>query len=249
MWSLITVTHNSAEALRRHWASQPLPSDLEWIVVDNGSSDDSMDVAEALGATQVLGGHGNAGFARANNLGVQVARGDKLAFVNPDVSVKHQDWPLLETALESHHLVAPQLMNDDGSLQPNGRGHPRLIDQMRNRLTSGAALQGTYLNYAGPGQTLPVVWLTGAVVACTRETIETLGGWSEDYFLYYEDVDLCLRAGRLGMRSAVVGDARWVHGWARDSASMNPAALRTMARSAVKFYRRFPRLLLPVLPR
>lgn len=245
MWSLITVTHNSAEALRRHWTSQPLPANVEWIVVDNGSSDDSIDMARALGATEVVSGHGNAGFAKANNVGVQVASGDKLAFVNPDVSVKHQDWPLLETALQANHLVAPQLMNDDGSLQPNGRGFPLLMDQMRNRLTSGHALKGTYLNFADPGETLPVVWLTGAVVACARTTFEELGGWSEDYFLYYEDVDLCLRAGRLGMRVAVVGDARWMHGWARDSASMNPAALRTMASSAAKFYRRFPRLLLP----
>ena len=82
--SLVTVTFNSAATLRHFWADWPREA-CEWIVVDNCSTDDSVAVAESLGAC-VLRLSENVGFSAANNVGARMATGDVLGFLNPDVT-------------------------------------------------------------------------------------------------------------------------------------------------------------------
>jgi len=242
-WSLVTVTFNSEKKIRQYWKDFSIPDGCEWIVVDNSSSDDTARVAEELGG-RVIELNENKGFAAANNVGFNASSGRYVAFVNPDVRVGAGDLVTLSSALDHRYaLVAPQLVNEDGSLQPNGRGWPYLSRQVANRLRPSAG-EGQYRLYAQPGDPqLEVVWLTGAVIAGRRETLASLGPWDESYFLYYEDVDLCLRARKKSVPSIVVGNVNWTHGWARESTGFRFTPWRRQLTSAARFYARNPHLL------
>lgn len=242
--SVITVTFNSASELREFWGSFE-SSWAQWIVVDNASTDDSVAVAQELGAT-VITSASNLGFSRANNLGAQSAAGDVLIFCNPDVSVTGAGIDELARRAEHRRaLVAPQLLNSDGSAQENGRGTPFPYRKLRHMLP-GEPRRNRYLRFASSGQRFDVVWVMGAVVAASRATFDALGGWNEKFFIYYEDSDLCIRAAKLGIPTEIDGNVRWTHGWARETArSFSRTAWAYELRSALTFYRCHPYCVIP----
>lgn len=238
--SLITVTYNNADTLRSSWSGVKLPPYVEWIVVDNASSDDSVATAESLGATVIRVGE-NRGFSAANNIGLARASGEFIGFVNPDVTVDLEGLPsLAEVARDRAALVAPQLLNPDQTEQPNGRGYPLLTAKVRNRLRGD---DPRYLLRSENGQPRPVCWVMGAAVFGTRESIDRIGGWDPHFFLYYEDKDICLRAWGAGIAVYLVPEVRWVHGWARDTTSFRLAPWRREIASMAKFYARYPEFL------
>lgn len=243
-WTLITVTYNSAQVLDKYWRGNRPPADVEWIVADNASTDDSVSVARALGA-RVARVSRNVGFSRANNIAFEQARGEFVAFINPDVRPKFDDLMTLERALGVGRatIVGPQLTNEDGSLQPNGRGMPFLRDKIAHRLHP-ATVNGSYLRTADQGEDLDVAWLMGAAVAGRRDWLARLGPWDPRYFIYYEDHELGLRNASAGGVTRLVGEVRWIHGWARET---NRLSLRPWLRefsSFIKFYSRHPRFLI-----
>lgn len=240
-WTLVTVTYNSARKLSQYWRGIQIPPGVEWIVVDNASSDESADLAEELGA-RVIKLNQNIGFGAANNIGFRAGDGKYVAFVNPDVNPDLQSLDLLKSFVDQNplDLVSPQLINDDGSLQPNGRGLPYLSDKVSNRLKR--AKVGEYLQFAAPGTERVVSWLMGAVVIASRDRFTELGPWDERFFVYYEDSDLGLRNARQAGRSVVLGTPQWLHGWARETRSLNLQAWRLEIPSLIKFYTRYPRL-------
>ena len=244
--SLITVTHNSRLALEEFWGNNDeLPADVEWIVVDNASTDDSADLAESLGAT-VIRLKENRGFASSNNAGLKIARGDFIGFVNPDIRVRFADLKMLEqVAHDQQAVVSPQLTNSDGSLQPNGRGFPFLLDKVKNRLGAEEKLRGSYLLFSDTDTPRMVCWLMGASVFGSRGTINKFGAWDPHFFLYYEDKDFCLRAWKAGVPVALVPSAEWTHGWARETSSVSAMPWKRELASMFKFYRRYPEFLMP----
>lgn len=243
-WTLITVTYNSEDALREYWSGIRTSDDVEWVVVDNASSDSSARVAQELGA-RVVRLTANRGFGGANNVGFKASESRYVAFVNPDVRVDTDSLPLLEAVIdETQGLVAPQLVNPDGTPQPNGRGYPFLLEKIRNRLESNEEGSG-YRRFAPVDADIAVTWFMGAAVLGTREQFVSLGPWDERFFVYYEDSDLGLRAGARGMRRTVSGRARWVHGWARETTKFEWGPWKREFPSMAKFYARYPRLLSP----
>ena len=243
-WALITVSYNSGEQLRHFWRAVDLGPDVEWIVVDNNSSDESVDVAKRLGA-RVISLSENIGFGAANNVGFSASASDYVGFINPDIVVKAEDLSGLEEVIDNTGgLVAPQLTDPDGASQPNGRGYPFLLEKVRNRLERNDTAS-TYRRIAKRGQDLEVVWIMGAVVLGQRDQLQSLGPWDERFFVYYEDSDLGLRAGALGIPCTVTGKFHWIHGWARETTSLRWAPWKLEFPSMAKFYARYPRLLSP----
>lgn len=240
-WTLITVTHNSESVLERFWRDIVLPSDVEWIVVDNCSQDGSVDLATALGAN-TLSLTCNRGFSAANNIGLRQARGTYLAFVNPDVTLDPDSLPLLESDIDGFGcLVAPQLCYQDGSAQPNGRGLPFLDWKILGRLTPKRTPQYLLLPRE-PGR-FAIAWAIGAAICGRAETFRRLGGWDDRFFLYYEDADLCLRALQHGTPTMLDNRISWVHGWARETTAFRVRPWVHELRSALRFYARYPHLL------
>lgn len=141
----------------------------------------------------------NLGFGANCNRAAARSTGDILFFVNQDVTASHQlsagwDSRLAETfsVSESIGIVCPLLLFPDGTVQSAGG----MIDgacQPVHRCLG-------YRNIHHPSVSLPrkVTWGTGAALAIRRSLFESLGGFDEVYRMYWEDVDLCIRAGQEG---------------------------------------------------
>lgn len=240
-WVVVTVTYNSADQLATHWARSDL-RDGCWIVVDNGSSDRSVEVAESLGA-RVIRAPRNGGFSYGNNLGLAASESKYVGFVNPDAAVSSSDLMKLQGHIEQFGgLVAPQLTYPDGTIQPNGRGLPTIWAKLLHRLVPGF---GGYRRVAALGESVGVSWAMGAAVFGERRVFEDVGNWSEDFFLYYEDAEIGLRAWATGVPVTVCGSTRVVHEWGRATSRFRWSAWKRELAAARVFYAKFPRLLLP----
>ncbi|WP_433130076.1 glycosyltransferase [Micromonospora sp. CA-240977] len=237
-WSVVTVTYNSADTLRRCWGGA---KPYEWIVVDNNSADDSAAVAEELGA-RVIRLPENVGFAKANNVGVRQA-GEYVLFANPDLEVQPAGFAAMQRHLDVHGgLVAPQLLATDGTPQPNGRGFPYATAKLGNRkIWPLSRMHANYRVVANPGDAVYVAWVMGAAVAARTADFVAMGGWNERFFLYYEDHELGLRAWRHDMPVVLLGDVRWTHHWARATNSFQWSRAHTLElQSARTFFGLFP---------
>jgi len=242
-WTLVTVTYNSAAHLRESWGRASF-GNARWIVVDNASTDDSVEVAESLGA-DVIRLPENVGFGAANNVGLAATTTKWVAFVNPDVTVSGPEGlrRLASVSWANGALIAPQLLNNDGSEQPNARGLPFLAHKFANRSVRipGARLED-YVR-TGLGGPTYCAWAIGAAIGGEADTFRELGGWDERYFIYYEDHDMGLRAWDAGFPVVVDPEVRWVHQWQRATKRLRWAPWKHELRSARRFYATYPELL------
>ena len=242
-WTLISVSFNSSEQLRSSWSDTNTGS-ARWLVVDNASTDDSVAVAERLGA-EVVPLTRNVGFGRANNRALAAVDTPWTMFVNPDVRVRcPADLNRLATVSRLNgSLIAPQLVNPDGSVQPNARGLPFLVDKIANR---GVRLPGARLDdYAATNLVHPTyaAWAIGAAVGGPTEAFREIGGWDEQFFVYYEDHDLGLRAWRAGIPLVIDPAVRWAHEWQRATQRLRFAPWMHELASMRRFYTKYPELM------
>jgi len=205
--SVIIVNWNAGPALEACLGSIG-PGDAEVIVVDNASTDGSAAAARArFPAVRVVETGENLGFAAGANRGAEAARGEVLVFLNPDARLLDGALAALVEAL----LVAPGAGIAGGALvDERGRWQPAwarfapiphlLLDTTLGRLGSRIRRRP----YA-------VDWVYGTFMAVRRDLFRQLGGFDARYFLYGEDLDLCYRAGRLGLRTLHVPAARAMH--------------------------------------
>lgn len=200
--SVVTVIHDSADHLRRLIGSLDAP-DHQLIVVDTGSTDDGAAFAHEAGAALVDLPH-NPGFGAANNAGLELATSDVTALLNPDiVLVPGALETLARAAREANALHVPRLRNPDGS--PQDSVHPlpgARLDLLRAiapgplRRRVGEAAQG---------------WAIAAAMVARTSTLRGLGPFDPHAFLFFEDLDLCLRARAAGVSVRLHRDVAITH--------------------------------------
>ena len=252
VWSIVVTSFHSFEMLNRHWDGlieagelQGVSAvDVEVIVVDNADEPEVEEFARKQGFSYLPMGS-NIGLSAANNRGAALARGDYLLFANPDLGVRVGDLPILKAEVDrTGGIVAPRVDFVDGTPQSAARGGPYLLAKLAHRGLAPKAALERYLWPVGPYESGPVVWCAGGATSLSREVFDRIGGWPEEYFLYMEDVELGVRAGRLGIPVSVTAALRWVHEWGGDSRQgrLNRGMLLHL-RSAVRFYTRHPKYL------
>jgi GT2 family glycosyltransferase len=252
-WSIVVTSYHSLDMLNRHWdgllqageVAGVDAKDVEVIVVDNADQPKVREFARAQGFTYLPMGS-NVGLSAANNRGAERATGNYLLFANPDLGVRVADLATLRAEIDrTGGIVAPRVDFPDGAPQSAARGEPYLLAKLAHRgLAPKSALQ-RYLWPVGPYESGPVVWCAGGATSLSREVFDRIGGWPEEYFLYMEDVELGVRAGRLGIPVSVTAALRWVHEWRGDSRQGFNRGRLLHLRSAVRFYTRYPRYLGP----
>lgn len=235
-WTIVTVTHNSAADLREFSINYG-PQGPTWIVVDNNSNDETLQVATQLGASKCIALQSNLGFSKANNVGLASVGTKYVAFVNPDVTVDLDSLERMDlTLFENNSIAAPQLLYSDGQMQPNGRNFPFLSYKVSNRMQFLSSLRNEYQVFAHASERKEVAWLIGAVVMGKAETFRGIGGWPEKYFLYYEDTDLSLAIRKSGGAVSLLGAHNWVHGWKRETSKLRIKPWARELSSMSKFY-------------
>jgi N-acetylglucosaminyl-diphospho-decaprenol L-rhamnosyltransferase len=223
-FALVVVAHDSESDLRRLLASMELHLRLapRLIVVDTGSRDASVEVARAAGARVVLREE-NPGFGAANNAGVAAVREEVTVLLNPDVELLDDGLARLAAAAAGRRaLFAPRLLNPDGSAQRTAHPLPGRVEALGTALF-GPALPPPLRVRAEPWRAereRAVGWVIAAALAARTEMLRGLGPFDPSIFLFYEDMDLCLRARAAGVPTILVPGVRLVH---RGGHSTGPA--------------------------
>ena len=222
--SVIIVNWNSKAYLRECLTSlfQYVRSiKYEVIVVDGASFDGCGEMlSQEFPSVTFIQSPENVGFARANNLGARHARGPHLLLLNPDTLFVEDSLETMHGALKSIPKAAAvgcRLLNTDRSLQTSSvLTFPtilnRIVDSefLRRRFPS-ISLWGVASLYSKDSQPSEVEAVSGACLLVKREKFEQVGGFTESYFMYGEDVELCYKLWRVGGKVLHVPNAKLVH--------------------------------------
>ncbi len=222
--SIICVNWNSVEYLR-----ECIPSiyehtrgiSFEIIVVDNASPEGGVDaLKQEFPDIVLIKSPENLGFAGANNLGFQQSKGRCILFLNPDTKLLNPAINILLERLQSlpdAGIVGCKLLNRDLSVQTSSiMRFPGILNQVFQAEVLRLRWPSFPLWNIGPlfsksSDPAKVEVITGACMMMRREVFEKVGMFSEEYFMYAEDMDLCWKVSRAGFSNYFVGDGRIVH--------------------------------------
>lgn len=208
--SVIIVNWNGGHLLERCLASldrelRALRACSEVIVVDNDSSDASMQMVASRPSTVAIHNDRNLGFGRACNIGTRASRGHYLLFLNPDCEVRGGSIERCLAELQSATVGAcgVALIDESGTVSRSCHRFPTLanfcvrifgLQFISTRLSGGPMAEWDH------GSDADVDHVIGAFYAIKRELFDRLGGFDERYFMYLEDLDLSLRIRHAGFR-------------------------------------------------
>jgi GT2 family glycosyltransferase len=203
-FAIVTVAHNSEADLARlldslaHLAHRP----RRVVVVDSGSSDSGAELAATRGADVVdLGA--NRGFGAGCNAGLERVSEPVTALVNPDVELLDAGLEALVTeAAGRDALIVPRLLNRDGTPQDSAHPPPGTLEGLVPALVPRGVLPRPMRRRYEPWRSAHprrVGWAVAACMVARTALLRGLGPFDPDAFLFYEDMELCLKARRAGI--------------------------------------------------
>lgn len=212
--SIIIVAHNSWHCLPDCIKSIQLHAGSlvhEILVVDNASSDGSAHhLARLFPEVRCMANAANIGFARACNQGIEQSAGEFILLLNPDCFFVSGTLEQAVAYVRAHPevgILGAKLLNEDGTLQLACR---RSIPTLRSAFFRFAGLSRLFpdspslaaynVTHTDENQTTDVEAVSGAFLLIRRKVAAAVGGLDERFFMFGEDLDWCLRAGRAGAR-------------------------------------------------
>ncbi len=245
--AIVIVSYNSRRDLDDCLASltqAPPRVTHEIVVVDNASTDGTPEhLRTRWPAIRLIEAGTNAGFSRANNIGIRATTSELVLLLNPDTLVAPGAVDALVRVLDddsSAAIVGPRIVDGDGRAELSfGRMISPLAEVRQKILVRGHAR-------ALPGnsgrvdrmtrRSGPVDWVSGACLLIRRPDLEAVGLLDERFFLYTEDVDLCAAVRARGRRVLFAAGIEIVHRRGRSVASARSASERAYRRSQMAFY-------------
>ncbi|MCL5104332.1 MAG: glycosyltransferase family 2 protein [Armatimonadetes bacterium] len=223
--SIIIVNWNTRELLLRCVESirQSIKGlSHEIIVIDNGSTDGSVEAVRArFPDAHLIANDTNLGFAAANNLGLEKATGEIVLLLNPDTTVPPDAIGSMLDFLSGHPevgIVGPRLVGSDGEPQISSFGmFPSVTEAALHalriwRIAPRSSLAKRFLVRPEEGEDWAyAAHLLGACLLMPRKVIDEIGGFDEGFFLFLEETDLCCRARKAGYKLAYYTGASIVH--------------------------------------
>ena len=244
--AIIIVTYNSAreidgclESIVGH--TSPFPTTIT--VVDNASTDGTAShVRDRWPTVRVIESGGNFGFAKANNIGIRKTSSDYVLLMNPDTVAPPGAIQTLVRGLASHPdaaIAGARLLNEAGfpelswgvPITPWNELKTMIFSRLYERKVRRIVRKMDRLSR----QAREVAWVSGACMVIRRADLEAVGLLDERYFMYNEDVDLCLAMGERGRTVLYVAGAELLH-YRGKSAARNPAMERLRQQSHIAYY-------------
>ncbi len=215
--SVVVVTHNALPWLERCLESV---RGEEIVVVDNGSSDGSAEVARDLAPEATVIEQGNVGLAAGWNAGMAATTGRWFLILNADAWLTEGALRRLVAFGDSRPeaaIVGPRLLNPDGTLQRSVRGFPtlwRLATEyffLRKLAPRSELLNGFYAGGFAHDEVREAEFLMGACMLVRREAVEQVGPLDEAFFLFSEETDWAYRFRKAGWQVLFYPGAECVH--------------------------------------
>jgi N-acetylglucosaminyl-diphospho-decaprenol L-rhamnosyltransferase len=223
-------------------------------VVDNASTDGTPQMLrEKWPTVRLIEPGGNVGFARANNVGIRATQSEFVLLLNPDTLVPPGSIQTLVRGLASDPGAAaagPRLRDAQGfpelsfgwTISPVGEFRQKLIGHLyERRLRHVVRWVDRWSRSAGERE-----WVSGAALLARRADLEAVGLLDERYFMYTEDVDLCVALRERGRSILYVPQSEIVHLRGR-AAGRNPETERLRRKSQIAYYEKHHPAWVPVL--
>lgn len=192
--ALMVVNYGSHALVAENIAQTRLPSESLVIVVDNFTTHDERRAMQRLAEDEgwvLLTPESNLGFGGGMNIAAAEAISrsvDVLVLLNPDAHLRGDGFERLRDAVgDSRSLVAPVVVRPNGAHFSSEMEVDLADGRIRKRVDDGDYVESA-------------VWVSGACFAVSAELWQVIGGFDDDYFLYWEDVDFSVRATRAGAR-------------------------------------------------
>lgn len=189
--------------------------DFDVVVVDNASSDNSLESLETYGdRVHVIQTGENLGFGSAVNRGVAISHGAIVVALNPDVVLQPDAVNAMVEFLNTHTqvgMVGPKLKDADGKVLASCGEAPRLKDEICRKFLLHLIFPLLKFRRRRPSRPEAVAWVTGACFAVRRRVLDAVNGLDEAIFMYYEDVDLGLCINRAGWQVMYLPHAEGIH--------------------------------------
>jgi N-acetylglucosaminyl-diphospho-decaprenol L-rhamnosyltransferase len=218
-WNTGTCLRECLDALYSASSCDGVP--VEAVVVDNASTDGSLDAAiDGHSTAQVIRNDTNMGFAFACNQGAACATGELLLFLNPDTRVATGNLATVvgfmrENFRRNVGICGVRLVDDDGSARTTAARFPSLRTYVGSTLHLSRWMPSIFPDhFYGDAATLvsrQVDHVSGAFFLVPRGFFEQMGGFDERYFVYYEEVDFARRSLDAGYGSWLVANTECYH--------------------------------------
>jgi len=205
--SIIIVSFNTKKYLRNCLDSLYRDNvNTEVIVVDNGSSDGSQNMVKSFfPQVKLIQNKKNFGFGKANNIGVANSCGEIIFFLNSDTIVPKGILKKIIKFFQKYPragVMAPLVKLPSGEIQPYSFGEDTSLFGL---------IRDKFLKAKFEAKTQKVDWVTGAALCCRRNVFNQISGFDENFFMYFEDNDLCVRARKLGFPVYLYSGAEIIH--------------------------------------
>ena len=203
--SICIVNWNTKDLLRDCLLSiydDPAAADWEVLVVDNASVDGSEAmVAADFSQVRLFASRENLGFVGGHNFALQEATGRHLLLLNSDTRVERGALATLVDFMEVNPgvgVLGPKLLNGDGSLQLSCGVPPSLWSEFINKLLLHNLFPFFKLGTWHHGEIRAVGWVSGACLLVRRSVVEQVGPLDPEIYMFYEDLEWCMRIRNKG---------------------------------------------------
>ncbi|MEW5868446.1 MAG: glycosyltransferase family 2 protein [Chloroflexota bacterium] len=242
-WNTRTLLEACLDSVRRELHASPgLESEI--IVVDNASSDGSLEmIQQGYPECPLIANKHNRGFGAANNQAAAAAQGDFLLLLNPDTLLHPGLIAGLVEHLEKHPelgAVGPRVLNPDGSLQSSAHPTPTLFREAWRlfHLDNLAPISQYPAKFFETSLARPVDILKGACILLRRAALQGEKLFDERFFMYSEEVDLCLRLRQAGWQIHWLPTVSLVHYGGQSTQQIPEQMFLELYRNKVKFFRK-----------
>lgn len=228
------------------------PLDVEVIVVDSASSDDTVQMLKTRYPQVVcLPQTKNIGFTRGNNIGLNSARGRYLLLLNPDTEVIGDALRQMVAYLDAHPrigIIGPHTLNSDQTTQSTRRRFPTLATAVfestwLQRFAPRQVLDQYYVRDIADTATAQVDWVQGSALMARRDVYAQIGPLDDAYVMYSEEMDWCKRARDAGWQVAYLGSAQVIHHGGKSSEQVTAFKHIYFQASKLRYFRKHRGLL------
>ena len=185
-WNTSQITQKCVQTINKYL------NNIEIIVVDNGSADDTITALSKIKNVKLIKNKSNLGFSKANNIGLKHATSEYVLFMNSDIELIDDSLNEMHEYLSQHSkigIIGPQFLNPD--LTPQASVFPKqsAFNAFKEFWLN---IPNSYSKYIPNKNTPTSVWaISGGCIIAKKDFFTKIGGWNEKYFFYFEDMDLC----------------------------------------------------------